>query len=91
MKYTEKEEKDVVIAKVDCTIETALCSGNSAPRKVDISVDCYMTISYTFVVINSTPKPKHGSSDGRAGASRSNGPEFESRSGSYETCFKYDP
>ena len=47
MKYTEKEEKDVVIAKVDCTIETALCSGNSALRKDDISVDFYLTITNT--------------------------------------------
>ncbi len=27
VKYAEKEEKDVIVAKVDCTIETALCSG----------------------------------------------------------------
>ena len=32
--------------------------------------------------------PKHGSSDGRAGASRSKGPKFKSRSGSYETALQ---
>merc|ERR1719367_2263489 len=26
VKYNEKEEKDVLIGKVDCTVETALCS-----------------------------------------------------------------
>ena len=43
------------------------------------------SVFHTKVTVNIDPK--HGSSDGKAGASRSKGPEFESRSGSYETCF----
>ena len=28
-KYNKAEEQEVVVAKVDCTVETALCSGKS--------------------------------------------------------------
>ena len=27
-KYNKADDQEVVVAKVDCTIETALCSGN---------------------------------------------------------------
>ncbi len=33
-KYNEADEKEVVVAKVDCTVETEVCSGKNASRKI---------------------------------------------------------
>ena len=44
--------------------------------------------SNLFLTLKLSNKPKHVISDGRAGASRSKSPEFQSCSGSYETAFQ---
>ena len=52
-KYNKAEEQEVVVAKVDCTVETALCSGKLKPNSCLVNI--YFMLGMKSHLTMSTP------------------------------------